>query len=441
MVFSGRFLVLALACLVPVVLRPGTDTILWCVLGLVLVATADLVLAASPRELVLERELPASSRLDEAVDNALLVTNRGRRRLRGSLRDAWQPSAGQSAPAPEGSRPRSDAAVALDVPAGERRRTLTSLMPRRRGTLRTPSVTVRSWGPLGVAGRQLTIPAAGEISILPPFRSRRHLPSRLARLREMDGRSAVQHRGAGTEFDSLRDYVRGDDVRSIDWRATARRQDVVVRTWRPERDRRVVIVLDTSRTSAARVDDEPKLDTGIEAALLLAALASAGGDRVELIAFDRRVRARASSTQKGHLLHRLVTALAPVQPTLLAADWSSIPVEVASVSRQRSLVVLLTDLDAASLQEGLLPVLPALTSRHQVVVGSVADPQLAEMARTRNDAETAFRAAAAERAGLERRAAARELEMLGVEVVDAAPHALPPALADAYLRLKAAGRL
>ncbi|MGM7668843.1 DUF58 domain-containing protein [Microbacterium sp. A93] len=450
MVLSGRFLALALACLLPVLLRPGTDTILWCLLALVLVAAADLVLAASPRTLLLERELPASSRLDEDVDNALLVTNRGRRRLRGSVRDAWQPSAGQTAPpsspsSPSTSQPpspsRADAAVALDVPAGERRRVLTHLLPRRRGTLRTPSLTVRSWGPLRMMGRQLTVPAAGQISILPPFRSRRHLPSRLARLREMDGRSAVQHRGAGTEFDSLRDYVRGDDVRSIDWRATARRQDVVVRTWRPERDRRVVIVLDTSRTAAARVDDEPKLDTGIEAALLLAALASAGGDRVELIAFDRRVRARASSTEKGNLLHRMVTALAPVQPTLLSADWSSIPVEVAAVSRQRSLVVLLTDLEPSSLQEGLLPVLPALTARHQVVVAAVADPQLAEMARVRDDAETTFRAAAAERAGLERRAAARELEMLGVEVVDEAPHVLPPALADAYLRLKAAGRL
>ncbi|GAA1133288.1 DUF58 domain-containing protein [Citricoccus alkalitolerans] len=436
MVFSGRFLVVALVCLLPVVLRPELDTIGWCLLALVLASGVDLALAASPRPLVLERELPVSSRLDEPVANAVLVSNRGRRRLRGSLRDAWQPSAGQVSPSD-----RPDAAVALDVPAGERRRTVTTLVPRRRGTLRTGTVTVRSWGPLGLAARQVTHPVPGQISILPPFRSRRHLPSRLARLREMDGRSAVQTRGGGTEFDSLRDYVRGDDVRSIDWRATARRQDVVVRTWRPERDRRVVIVLDTSRTAAARVDDEPKLDTGIEASLLLAALASAGGDRVEMLAFDRRVRSRVSSTEKGNLLHRMVTALAPVQPTLLAADWSHIPVEVAKVSRQRSLVVLLTDLDSASLQEGLLPVLPALTSRHQVVVASVADPQLAEMARTRNDAETTFRAAAAERSGLERRAAARELEMHGVEVVDEEPHRLPPVLADTYLRLKAAGRL
>ena len=131
--------------------------------------------------------------------------------------------------------------------------------------------------------------------MLPEFASRRHLPSRLARLRELDGRASVQVRGPGTEFDSLREYVIGDDVRAIDWRATARRSDVVVRTWRPERDRRVLIVLDTGRTSAVRVLDAPRIDASIEAALLLAALATKAGDRVELLVFDRRVRGRVAS--------------------------------------------------------------------------------------------------------------------------------------------------
>lgn len=86
--------------------------------------------------------------------------------------------------------------------------------------------------------------------VLPPFTSRKHLPSRLARLRELDGRTSVLTRGEGTEFDSLREYVPGDDTRSIDWRATARQTTVAVRTWRPERDRHILIVLDTGRTSA-----------------------------------------------------------------------------------------------------------------------------------------------------------------------------------------------
>lgn len=190
--------------------------------------------------------------------------------------------------------------------------------------------------------------------MLPSFASKRHLPSKLRRLRELDGGSAVQIRGAGTEFDSLRDYVRGDDVRSIDWRATARRRDTVVRTWRPERDRRVVVVLDTSRTSAARVLDEPRLDTGIEAALLLSVLAERGGDKVHFLAFDRRLRARVDSTAKGNLLGSLVTAMAPLEAELIEADWSRVPAQVRAVSPHRSLVVLLTSLDAGAVEEGLL---------------------------------------------------------------------------------------
>ena len=93
--------------------------------------------------------------------------------------------------------------------------------------------------------------------MLPPFRSRRHLPEKLSQLRQLDGQHRSLLRGPGTEFDSLREYVIGDDVRSIDWRATARRGDVMVRTWRPERDRRILFVLDTGRTAAGRVAGHP----------------------------------------------------------------------------------------------------------------------------------------------------------------------------------------
>ena len=145
------------------------------------------------------------------------------------LRDAWEPSAG-AVPA----RHR------LVVPAGERRRVVTTLTPTRRGDRDAVRVTVRSLGPLGLAARQGGRVVPARVRVLPPFGSRRHLPSRLARMRELDGRRAIQVRGQGTEFDSLREYVAGDDVRSIDWRASARSTELVVRTWRPERDRHVL---------------------------------------------------------------------------------------------------------------------------------------------------------------------------------------------------------
>lgn len=430
MAISHRLVILGALGAVAVVLFPGTGTILaW--LGLVAAAAAvDAALAAPPLKIRLERELPESARLDEEVPAALVVRNDSGRTLHGVLRDAWQPSAGQQ-----------QAERRVTVPAGEARRASGTLRPERRGDLRTASVTVRSFGPLGLAARQRTVAYPGALRILPPFRSKRHLPAKLRRLRELDGNASVQLRGAGTEFDSLRDYVRGDDVRSIDWRATARRRDTVVRTWRPERDRRVILALDTSRTAAARILDEPRLDTGIEASLLLGMLAHGGGDRVDFVAFDRRVRARVDSAAKANLLSRLAGAMAPLDAELIEADFSLLPGVVASVSSRRSLVVLITSLDAGAVEEGLLPVLPSLLAKHVVVVASVRDPALDELRTDRTSASAVFRAAAAERALLDRAAVTAQLRSMGAEVVDEPPHELPPKLADMYIRLKASGRL
>ncbi|MDP9985108.1 uncharacterized protein (DUF58 family) [Arthrobacter oryzae] len=430
MAISGRFVALVLLGLVPVLLSPGWLTVLATAAVLAALLFADLVFAASLRRVNVVRADPENVTLNKSVDAVLTVRNGGARPLRGSLRDGWQPSAGAQNPV-----------QAIDVPAGEGRRYRVKLQPVRRGHLAAPHVTIRSFGPLRLAARQRTIDCPGSVRVLPPFHSRRHLPSKLRKLRELDGKAAVQIRGAGTEFDSLRDYVRGDDVRSIDWRATARRSAVVVRTWRPERDRRVVVVLDTSRTSAARIGDETRLDTGIEAALLLGVLAERGGDRVDFVAFDRRTRARAGSAGQGTILGRLVQAMAPLDAELIEMDWPGVPAQVRAVSAHRSLVVLLTSLDSGAPEEGLLPVAERLASQHVVVVAAVRDPQLGAMLRERHDATGVFRAAAAERALLQRAAVTAELRRYGAEVVDAEPHELPPRLADMYIRLKAAGRL
>jgi uncharacterized protein (DUF58 family) len=430
---SGRVALLALAGVVPVALAPGWATLLgWALLMLLLVA-ADLTLAGSPRALRVQRDNPGAVRLGESTRAGLVVSNDGRRRLRGLLRDGWAPSAGDTVPRHP-----------IDVPAGQQREVSTTLRPTRRGDRRTEQVTIRSLGPLGLAARQVSLPAPGVLRVLPAFGSRRHLPAKLARLRELDGQASVRVRGQGTEFDSLRDYVDGDDVRSIDWRASARRQTplkLVVRTWRPERDRRVLLVLDTSRTAATRVGDAPRLDAAMDAALLLAALAARAGDRVDLLAMDRRVRGRVEGVGRTGLLPALVATMAPLDADLVEADWSAVVATVLRRLSRRALVVLLTTVDSPSLEEGLLPVLPLLTARHQVVVASVSDPQVAALARGRGDAYAVYGAAAAERAVLDRTALTAELGRLGVDVVEGSPEELPPRLADRYLALKAAGRL
>jgi uncharacterized protein (DUF58 family) len=418
--------------------RLGVVAVTSVVLGL---AVLDLALAGSPRSLSFTREdttgSPSGSsagttmvRLGGEARVSLVVTNHGRRRVRGPLRDAWPPSAGAAT-----QRHR------IDIPAGQRRRVTTVLRPTRRGDRHAHQVTVRAVGPLGLAARQSSHHVPWTVRALPPFEARKHLPSRLARLRELDGRSSVLIRGQGTEFDSLREYVVGDDVRSIDWRATARHQGVVVRTWRPERDRHVLIVLDTGRTSAGRVGDAPRLDHAMDAALLLAALASRAGDRVDLLAYDRVVRAEVSRTGPHDVLPRLTAALATVDSALVETNHRGLATAVALRATQRSLVVLLTGLDAAVIEDGLLPVLGPLTRRHVVCLAAVADPRVEEMRHGRGDAQAVYAAAAAERAWAERRRITGLLERLGVTVVDEPPDRIAPALADTYLALKKAGRL
>ena len=430
MALSGRVPLLLLLGLLPVVLRPSTGTVWLWVLAVLVMTIADWLLAPRPDGLSFTRRPLDTARLGAPTETSLVAVNTARRRIRAQVRDAWQPTAGASA-----NRHR------VRLAPGERTMLRTPLLPRRRGDLRAVGVTVRVPGPLGLASKQATRQVPGTIRALPPFDSRKHLPSRLARLRELDGRSAVRVRGQGTEFDSLREYVRGDDVRSIDWRASARSPGVVVRTWQPERDRRVVLVLDTSRVSAGRVDDVPRLDSAMDAALLLAALAARAGDRVDFVAGDRRVRSRLRSAGSRDVAQRLQEAMADLEPVIAEADWSALAGAVTGLGRRRALVVLLTPLEPSAVEEGLLPVLPVLTRHHRVVLASVRDPALERMAGGREDLAEVYDAAAAEQVLDRRRRTAELLHALGVHVVDADAEGLPPALADHYLDLKARGLL
>jgi uncharacterized protein (DUF58 family) len=415
--------------------------------GIALVAGFDWLVAAPAGEVVLRRDGPTQVRLGDSVTVTLSVRNDSVRTMRALVRDAWVPSAGPADPY----------AHALLLDPGEVARIETVLTPTRRGDRPAARVTIRSYGPFGLAFRQtgrrradaLTPPWT--VRALPEFRSRRFLPEKLSRLRIIDGQVVTRGRGQGSEFDSLRDYVIGDDPRSIDWRASARREHVVVKQWRPERDRRVLCVVDTGRTSAGRIATaaapllphaagEPRLDMAIDAALLLATLAAHAGDRVDLLAVDTETHANVSMTST-RTLPRLLDALAPLQPALVETDFGRVVAEVLTLERKRALVVLFTTLDPGALGEGLLPVLPSLVARHKVVVAAVHDPALEALAAGRGDAATLHTAAAAERGLAELRRVRAALTRYGVHVVDAPAETFASVVADTYLDLKAAGRL
>jgi len=415
--------------------------------GVALVTGFDWLIAAPAGEVRLRRDGPTQVRLGDSATVTLFVRNDSVRTMRALVRDAWVPSAGAAGPYAHALQLEPDEVATID----------TVVTPTRRGDRPAARVTVRSYGPFGLAFRQTSRRRADALTprwtvrALPEFRSRRFLPEKLSRLRIIDGQVVTRGRGQGSEFDSLRDYVIGDDPRSIDWRASARREHVVVKQWRPERDRRVLCVIDTGRTSAGRIatagaplspdaTGEPRLDMAIDAALLLATLAAHAGDRVDLLAVDTETHANLSMSSK-RTLPRLLDALAPLQPALVETDFGRVVAEVLTLERKRALVVLFTTLDPGALGEGLLPVLPNLVSRHTVVVAAVHDPALDALAAGRGDPATLHTAAAAERGLAELRRVRAALTRYGVHVVDAPAETFASVVADTYLDLKAAGRL
>lgn len=430
MVPTWRFVLLVALAAIPVLLVPGWDTAGLALAAAAFIALLDWLLTPRPRRVSAQRTPGRRVRLGEDTHATLTLHNEGRRTLRLRVRDAWTPSAGAA-----------DVRFRTRLRAGESFERVLTLTPTRRGVLPADRLTLRSLSPLGVLGRQTSIDVPARIRVMPPFLSRRHLPSKLARLRELDGRTAVMIRGLGTEFDSLREYVRGDDVRSIDWRATARARELMVRTWRPERDRRVVIVLDSSRLAARRCGTGTVFDAALEAGQLLAALAAGGGDRVDLLVADARVRARIGPITGRDPMGRLSNELTDVDPELLDADWDAITSAVMRAASQHSLVVLVTALDPTTVAEDILPALPVLRARHSVAIASVADPELESMAARVHTPALAYRAAAAERELLEVRSVIGSLREAGIHSVHEPPEELAPALADLYISLKATGRL
>lgn len=425
--------------------QPVTVT-LW----LMFVATVtliDVALAVDPREFSYSRSVASPIRADESTISKVTVTSSQRRGARIVLRDAWEPSLRPTPYSHSGM-------ISAEAPF----RVETRLTPERRGSRLGRLVTVRVWGPLGLGARQISVDVPASLDVLPEFRSRRLLPSRVARLQEAEGSTAVILRGPGTEFDSLRSYVRGDDPRDIDWKASARSKDLVVRTWQPERDRHVLLVVDTGRSSAlllgapdyqaSDADPDlldlgsvPRLDAQIETALLMAGLADRAGDNVHVLALDRQVHTRISKHKGADLLHTMARGFRDISPSVEPTDWILAQAEINRTLRHRSLVILLTELPQAGHDPEFREIVARLSKTHTVMVASALDPTLEIIGGRRQTLDEISEAAAAGTEILLSDQGERDLQRAGAYTVCVDAGLLAARTADHYIDLKKRGIL
>lgn len=423
----------AVAALVAAVVPGSVVTRLLVVDGVLLaVALIDWALAPRRSALQVERELPGVVTLGSTAPVTWRVRNELDRAVRVQVADELAPSLGAAT--------RRAGGV---VPARGVLRASTMLTPARRGRFTPTELVWRAEGPLGLVARQHRTRQPAILRVHPRFRSREEAELKIdqARILEVGLRSSTG-RGGGTDFDQLREYTVDDEFRRIDWSATARSGRPIVRTFRAERNQNVMVLFDNGRVMAGRVAGAPRSELAMDAALLVTTVATRLGDRCGLVAFDRTVRRVLAPSHGREQLGRVTDALYELEPVLAESDYRGAFHETVARFRRRSLIVLLTDLVEQAVGEALLPALPVLTRSHLLLIGAVQDPQVRAWADAAPaDADGAYRQAAAARTLRSRERAAARLRAAGAIVVDVAPDRLAIDLGDAYLEVKAAGRL
>lgn len=314
-----------------------------------------------------------------------------------------------------------------------------TIVARRRGRHELPAVAARREGPLGLAAWSFKGEGRAEVLVFPDLPNARRLAHavRTGRFRE-SGRMSRGPLGLGTEFESIRDYQPDDDIRQVNWRATARAGRPMTNQHRVEQDRDVVCLVDAGRLMSAPMGELTRLDAAVDAVAAVGYVADVLGDRCGVVAFDQEVRRDVPPRRRGG--EALVRAVYDLEPRPVDSDYDLAFRRVGGA--KRALVLVLTDLLDAAAARSLVAAVPVLTRRHAVVVASVRDADVEAYARR---APTCVRDVAATAVALElldaRATVVAQLAAVGATVVEAPPSRLPEACVGAYLRLKERARL
>jgi uncharacterized protein (DUF58 family) len=294
-------------------------------------------------------------------------------------------------------------------------------------------------GRLGLICRQGVMRESQTVKVYPNLveTAKYELLARRGRLMQLGIRTA-KVRGGGSEFESLRDYVPGDEYKKIDWSATARRGKLISRQYEAERSQNIVLLLDTGRNMLQAVQKMAKLDYVVNTALMLAYVAAAGDDKVGLMAFDAEVRVYLPPAKSKAQVYGILESLYNLDARMVETDYKAAFQNLATRWRRRSLIVLFSDLVDPDSSAQILDAVPMLSDSHRVVCVTVSDPNILAAAQSiPEDSAGVYQKAVAVQVLQERRAAISVLKRRGVWTIDSPPEALSADLINHYLDLKA----
>lgn len=326
----------------------------------------------------------------------------------------------------------------LQIPATGTAERLVEVQPHRRGSVRLTRIWLRTQGPLGFAARTLRRPLDSECPVVPNIAAVTRQAIAFAARDAPLGVKPQFQKGAGSEFEALREYAAGLDTRTIDWKHSARHSKLLCKEFQTERNHHVVLALDTGHLMTETIDGVPKLDHAIGALLLLGYVSLKAGDRVGLAAFDARTRAFVSPTGGPGTMARLQRALAGVDYSTEETNFTLALAELRGRLARRSLVVVATDFVDTVTADLMIDNVAYLAKRHLIIFVALSDTSLLRpFERRPEDLEDVARAVVAHDLMRERQAVFAKLARLGVLCIEAPAARLGPALVNRYLAVKA----
>jgi uncharacterized protein (DUF58 family) len=312
------------------------------------------------------------------------------------------------------------------------------LTPPAKGDFGFGDIYIYQPGLLGLIGRVGRMPAALNVKVYPNLHETEKYDMLVRRGRLMQvGIRNIRQRGGGSEFESLREYVPGDEYRKIDWAATARRGKLITRQYEMERAQNILIVIDTGRNMLQPIQKMAKLDYVINTALMLAYVAASSDDKVGLAVFDAEVRAFLPPAKSKSQVYQILSVLYNASAQMVESDYREAFKEIAARWRRRSLLVLFTDLVDPDSSAEIINDLAMLADLHRVVCVTVADPNITDAARAVPEtAPEVYQKSVAMQVLQERRQAISILKRRGIWTVDSPPETLSADLINHYLELK-----
>jgi uncharacterized protein (DUF58 family) len=400
--------------------------------GLLLLVLVDSRLAASPGRLQVERLAPDSFTIGRLSECTYRWHNPTGRTARLVVRETRPGLIGGLLP-PRG----------VTVPAhGVWRETL-PVAPERRGRESGGWLAVRSGGPLGMASRQGRIEHPWTVTVYPSLPASRLKASVAEAVRRREsGLATLRRPGEGRQFESLREWVPGDDTRHIDWKATARRRKVIARQYEEERRQQVLLVLDAGRLLTADLGGEARMEHVVRAALWLAFAANYHDDNVGVMVFSDGVEHYVMPQRGRRGLRQVLDVLAVVRPRLVEPDYPAAFRYLAVRNRKRALTVFFTDVIDRFASEAMVSHVASLRPRHLPLVVTLRNPELDRAATTHpTTVGEAYRRASAEALLMARDEALAGMRRGGAVVLDVHPWRASRLVVEQYLELKRRGRL